>query len=212
MKLTIRRETKTDFRRVEEITREAFWNLYVPGCDEHFLAHVLRDCSDFIPELDLVIELDGEVIGNIMYTKSWLENEVGERIETITFGPVSVLPDYQRKGIGSRLIRYSIELAKELGHKAIIIFGDPHNYCKHGFISAKKLKISDLEGRFPYAMLVLELEEGALQNKDWKYISSLAYNISPEAAEEFDKQFEPKKKVYRYTQEEFSISCSAYID
>jgi len=212
MNLIIRKETEVDHRKVEEITREAFWNLYVLGCDEHYLVHVLRDHPDFIPELDLVIELDGGIVGSIMYAKSWLEDESGNIMESITFGPVSVLPKLQRKGIGSKLIQHSIKLAVELGFKAIVIYGDPVNYCKHGFVSGKKLGISDAEGRFPYAMLALELEPGILQGKKWKYASSDVYEVEPEAAEEFDRLFQPKKKEFSYTQEIFAMSCSAYLD
>jgi len=212
MSYIIRNEYEADHRRVEELTRDAFWNLYVPGCDEHFLVHVIRNHPDFIPQLDLVIELDGEIVGSIIYAKSWLEDETGQRMEIISFGPVSVTPELQRKGIGSRLIQHSLTLAKEMGYKAVIIYGDPGNYCKHGFVSGKKLGISDAEGRFPYAMLALELQPGILLGKQWKYLSSNAYQIDPAEAEEFDKQFKLKKKEFRYTQELFMMSCSAYLD
>ena len=99
----IRRETQEDYRRVEELTRRAFWNLYVPGCSEHYLAHILRDHADFIPELDLVAELEGSIIGNIMYTKASLTDEDGTEKPILTFGPISVLPEYQRQGCGKAL-------------------------------------------------------------------------------------------------------------
>jgi len=211
MKVSTRNECKGDFKRVEEITREAFWNLYVPGCDEHYLTHILRDHPDFISDLDFVAAYEDKVIGNIMYTKSYIIDESDNRINTITFGPVCVLPKYQRQGVGSALIQHSKKIASKNGYQAIIIQGHPHNYCRHGFKSSKDYKISNSEGKYPYSLLVLELKKGILRDKNWKYYSSAVYDIDKKAAAEFDKKFGPKKKEYRHTQEEFSIACRAYI-
>jgi len=212
MQVVLRNEMKDDYRRVEEITREAFWNLYVPGCNEHYLAHVMRNHKDFVKDLDFVAFADDHLVGNIMYTKSSIEDENGREIETISFGPVSVLPEYQKKGIGSSLIRHTIQKAKENRCKAIIIYGHPQNYCKHGFKSSRDFTISTVEGKYPYGLLVLELEKGVFDNNTWKYKESDVYNIDTEKAEEFDKTFEYKEKGYRYTQEEFSIASRAYIE
>lgn len=213
MQLIIRNETESDYRAVEEVTREAFWNLFVPGCDEHYFAHILRNHPDFIPELDFVAVHEGEVIGNIMYTKSHLidADDPERTLNTITFGPVSVLPRFQRQGVGSRLIRHSLETAKTTGHTAVIIDGHPYNYCKHGFKASKDYRISDSEGRYPFGLLALELQKGAFDGRKWKYCQSPAFDVDKEAALEFDKGFEPRKKEYRYTQEEFSIACRAYL-
>lgn len=212
MNITIRNEIENDYRNVEELTREAFWNLFVPGCNEHYLAHLMRNHPDFIAGLDFVAVADNIIAGNIMYAKSSLINESGGRINTVTFGPVSVLPGYQKKGIGSALIQHSIKKAAADKYKAIIIHGHPHNYCKHGFKSSKDFNISDSEGKFPYSMLVLELDKGSLNGDTWMYCPSGVYNIDEEAAVEFDKLFSYKNKEYRYTQEEFRIACRAYIE
>ncbi len=213
MNILIRNETETDFRLVEELTREAFWNLYVPGCDEHYLANVMRKHPDFIAQLDFVAVYDKRIIGNIMYAKSYVvdTDDSAHKLDTITFGPVSVLPEFQKQGVGSALIKHSIEKAKEDDYKAIIIQGHPHNYCKHGFISAKDLRISDSEGKYPYSLLADELKKGVFEGNDWKYFSSAVYNIDENEAKEFDKSFEYKEKEFRYTQEEFSIACRAYL-
>lgn len=100
----IRNEQTCDYRDVEELHRKAFWNLCIPGCDEHYLAHILRTHEDFVPELDYVCELNGQVIANVMYTKSKLVDEQGNTTEILTFGPISVRPDFQRKGIGKHLL------------------------------------------------------------------------------------------------------------
>lgn len=132
MNIKIRLETKDDYFKVEELTREAFWNLYAPGCDEHYLCHILRDHKDFIKELDYVAEIDGNVIASIMYTDSYLISDDQEKVQIVSFGPLCVHPDYQRKGIGTALIEKTKSLVEKRNIPAIIIYGDPHNYCKHG--------------------------------------------------------------------------------
>lgn len=209
--IEIRPETHNDHREVETLTRMAFWNLYVPGCDEHYLVHLLRQHPDFIPELDLVAALKEKVVGNIMYARSHIVDKFDNRVETLTFGPVSVLPEFQRQGVGSALIQHSSKMALEMGYGAIIIHGHPNNYCKHGFKGSKAYNIRDAEGRFPFGLLALELKSGFLKGRQWKYLPSEVYDIDAEAAEVFDKQFPPLKKEYRHTQEEFRIASKAYI-
>lgn len=211
MKISIRHEVESDYREVEELTREAFWNLYVPGCDEHYLVHKMRTHPDFIPELDFIATLKNKIVGNIMYTKSHIVDEVDNKVEITTFGPISVLPAYQREGIGSALISHSKQIAIEMGYKAIVIEGHPQNYCKHGFKGSKDYSISNAEGKFPYSLLVLELEKGFLEGHEWRYLESEVYSIDPKAAEEYDKLFKTRKKEYRYSQEEFHIASRAYI-
>ena len=106
--LTIRLETENDYRAVEELTREAFWNVYKPGADEHYFVNQMRNHPDFIPELAFVLEKDGKIIGNIMYTKAWLEDEKGERKEILSFGPLCVAPEYQRQKLGKLLTNFSV--------------------------------------------------------------------------------------------------------
>lgn len=134
----IRNENLKDYREVEELTRKAFWNLNVPGCTEHYLAHIMREHCDFIPELDMVLEVNDRIIGNIMYTKSWLIDDEGVEKEILTFGPVSILTEYQRKGYGKALLEASFIKAIELGYDTIVIFGNPDNYISSGFKSCKK--------------------------------------------------------------------------
>ena len=151
--MIIRNEEKKDHREVEEITRQAFWNLHSPGCDEHFLAHILRAHKEFLHELDFVIEEDGHIIANIMYTKSKLIDSTGNEKAILTFGPLSVKPDYQRKGYGRALMEHSFQKARELGYDAIVIFGNPENYIPLGFKSCRKYNISIEGGLFPTALL-----------------------------------------------------------
>lgn len=211
MNIEIRAEQKEEFKLVEEITREAFWNVQVPGCEEHYMVHVMRNHPDFIKELDLVAVVDHQVVGNIMYMKSHMVDDENVKTETLTFGPISVLPGYQRKGVGTLLIETSFKKARKMGYKVVIIAGHPHNYCKHGFKNAKDFNISDSEGNFPYGLLAFELSKGFLQGKKYRCHFSEAYRINSDEAEKYDQQFKPKKKEYRYTQEEFSMACRAYL-
>ena len=204
-KLIIRNETEQDYTIVENITREAFWNLHVPGCDEHYVAHVLRKHEDFIPELDLVAELDGQVVGNIMYTKARLIDESKNTKIILTFGPLSVLPEFQRRGISKTLLEHSFEKAMELGFDTIVIFGHPGNYVSHGFKSCKKYNVCLDNDLFPTAMLVKELRQGALDGRKWYYQESPAYKFDSTKVQEFDIKFVPKEEKYQASQEEFYV-------
>ena len=211
MNIKLRLETKEDHPKVEKVTREAFWNQYVPGCDEHYLVNILRDHKDFIPELNFVAELVGEVVGNIMYTRSWVENEKGDKVETVTFGPVCVHPEHQKKGIGSKLIKHTLKLAEEMGFSACCIFGDPRNYCKHGFKNGLDHNVSAMGGIYPYGFLVKVLKTGVLEGQNWEYGMSDVYHFDKADAEEFDSSFEPKVKEYKPSQDIFSISIRATL-
>ena len=209
----IRNERIEDFREVEELTRKAFWNLHAPGCDEHYLVHIMRKHQDFIPELDFVLELDNRIIGNIMYTKALLKSSAGEEKDILTFGPLSILPEYQRKGYGKALLDFSFNKALEMGYSAIVIFGNPGNYVSSGFKSCRKYNVHLENNIYPTAMLVLELIEGSLSGKDWVYQESSVYCVNEHQAEEFDKLFEYMPKEYHTSHEEFYIySHSRIID
>lgn len=207
----IRNETEKDYDKVEEITRQAFYNLYVPGCYEHYLVHVMRTHADFIPELALVAELDGRVIGSILYTKAWLMDATGSKKEILTFGPVCIVPGYQRQGYGKRLMEYSFRQAVALGYEAIVIFGDPANYVSRGFKSCKKFNVSLGDGTYPAAMMVKELKTGALSDRSWTYIQSAALDIDEQAAERFDAALEKLEKNVLPCQEHFYILSHAVI-
>ncbi len=204
----IRLEKPEDHREVENIIRDAFWNLHVPGCSEHYFAHMMRSHGDFVPELDLIIEADGKIAGSVMYTRSRLVDDKGESKEILTFGPVAIRPEYQRKGIGKALLAYSFNEALRLGYEVIVIFGNPANYVSSGFVSCKKHNIclgdSDI---YPTALLVRELIPGALDGRRWHfYESDVAHCCEDEEAVFlFDSEFPPKEKKWQPSQEEFYI-------
>ncbi len=193
-RVLIRNERPEDYQCVEALTRSAFYNLYIPGCVEHYLVHIMRQHRDFVPELDFVLERDGQVIGNIMYTKARLVDEAGTEKEILTFGPVCIHPEYQRLGYGKRLMEYSFQQAVALGYDVIVIFGNPGNYVSRGFKSCKKYNIC-LEGdMFPAAMMVKELKPGVLDGRKWFYHDSPVMQIEEQDAQRFDESLEPMEK------------------
>ncbi len=209
--IKIRNEEETDCEKVEEITRKAFWNLYIPGCVEHYLVHVMRSHKDFLPELDFVIEVDNQIIGNIMYTKTKLIDESGEEKDILTFGPVCILPEDQRKGYGKKLMEYSFEQAVALGYDVIVIFGNPGNYVSRGFKSCKKYNVCLENGTYPAAMMVKELKPDVLDGRKWVYYQSSVFEIDEQEAGRFDESLECLKKKYRPSQEEFYIYSHSII-
>ncbi|MEA4894930.1 MAG: N-acetyltransferase [Oscillospiraceae bacterium] len=209
--IRIRHEEEKDYERVEEITRKAFWNLYVPGCNEHYLAHVMRPHKDFLPELDLVIEVNHQVIENIMYTKTKLIDEAGVEKDILTFGPVCISPEYQRKGYGKRLMEYSFERADVLGYDVIVIFGNPNNYVSRGFKSCKKYNVCLENGTYPSAMMVKELKPDVLDGRKWVYYQSPVFEIDEQEAERFDESLEKMEKKFKPSQEEFYVHSHSVI-
>ena len=205
MDILIRNEAPKDYEEVEALTRKAFYNIYIPGCVEHYLVHTMRGHADFIPELDFVMESGGRIIGNIMYTKARLADEAGGEKEILTFGPLSILPGYQRRGYGKKLMEHSFRKALELGFDVVVIFGSPSNYVSAGFKSCKKYNICLENGSFPAAMMVRELRAGALDGRKRIYYDSPAMQIDEEKARQFDDTLEPMEKKFLPSQEEFFI-------
>lgn len=210
--IIIRNETEADYGVVEDVTRRAFYNVYVPGCMEHYLVRTMRGHVDFIPELDFVIELDGRVIGNIMYTRARLAGDDGTEKEILTFGPLSIAPGHQRRGYGKMLMAHSFARARALGYDAIVIFGNPSNYVSSGFVSCKKHNICLDGGRFPAAMLALELIPGALDGRRWVYRESPAVAVDEREARRYDDALEALERERRPSQEAFYILSHSFVE
>lgn len=192
--MQIRMETENDYRENEALTREAFWDVYRPGCDEHLVLHRLRDSEHFIPQLSLVAEQNGKLIGNIVYAKMLLDGKISD--ELVGFGPLSVLPSMQRRGIGSSLIAASFEKAKALGYKAVLITGSPDYYARFGFAPAGRYGIHlngvPTEEEAPFFMAV-ELEPGWLAKHPGVADFAPEYYQTQDIAD-FDAQFPPREK------------------
>ena len=203
MEIRLRLEEEKDYRRVEEVTREAFWNVFSPGCEEHLLVHNLRSEKEFIKALDFVAVHNDEIVGNIVYVEAKLIDNDGKEHKVATFGPVSVLPEYQSKGIGGKLIKHTTQLAKEMGYKAIFIYGDPRYYKRFGFKESKEYKITNQDGKYPAALLVWELYPDALKGIEGIYNEGAIYTTDPKELEEFEKGFPQKEKKQTKSQEWF---------
>jgi predicted N-acetyltransferase YhbS len=170
MNISIRSEEENDFESVEYLTREAFWNIYKPGCDEHLLVHKIREVAAFVKELDFVACDKDKIVGNIIYSRAIIINNENKEFEVLCMGPLGVLPTYQGQGIGSLLLNYSFEQAKQLGYRAIIIFGNPDYYHRFGFINAKEYGIPTSQGENFEAFMALELYDGGLDGINWQVL------------------------------------------
>ena len=197
----IRMEQPCDFSTVENLTRESFWNVYHPGCTEHYVLHCFRDNPDFIPELSLVMEKDGKIIGHVMYSKAAITLEDGGILPSWTFGPISIHPDYKRQGYGLKLLNYSLEEAKSMGVGFVCIEGNIAFYKNAGFDLASKLKIhyhaEPKDAEVPY-FLAKELIPGYLGCAEGTYCPPEGYFVAeknPEAFEAYEAQFPPKQKL-----------------
>ncbi len=210
--MQIRLEEPKDYNEVENLTREAFWNVYTMGCSEHLIAHNIRKAKNFMPALDFVAVEDGVIVGNILFTHSSIICAGGRAIKTATFGPFSVLPARQGCGIGRALVEHAKKAAQAMGIPAFIIYGDPDYYCRLGFKHAKDFNISDGEGRYPKAHLVLEVTKGALNGVSGKFEQdSSPFITKPEDVDNFDKGFAPKKKEETESQRKFIKTASEFL-
>ena len=194
----IRLERKEDNSVVENMVREAFWNVYRPGCLEHYVLNCLRNDKDFVSELDFVIEKAGGIIGQNIFVKANIKADDGRNIPILTMGPICITPKFKRKGYGKILLDYSIEKATELGFGAVCIEGNIDFYGKSGFTYASKYGIryhglpEDADASF---FLCKELIPGYLNGVTGEYTTPTGYLIDEAEAEEFDKQFPYKEKL-----------------
>lgn len=199
--VVIRREMPADYRAVEELVRDSFWNVYRPGCAEHFVLHELREDADFVPELDFVLELDGRLIGQVVYVKTVIACDDGSSLPIMTMGPLCIAPAYKRQGFGKKLLDYSLEKAKTYGCRAVCFEGDIDFYGKSGFVtaSAKGIRYHGLpEGMPADFFLCKELESGYFENVTGEYATPKIYFAAEEKAEAFkayEATFPEKKKL-----------------
>ena len=197
MSITFRREEEKDYRAVEALVREAFWNVYRPGCLEHYVLHRLRGDPAFVPELDLVMEKDGRLIGQNMFMRAVIRLDGGSQLPIMTMGPICVTPELQRQGYGKLLLDESLARAKALGCGALCFEGNINFYGKSGFTYAREfgIRYHDLpEGADDSFFLCRELKPGYLKGVRGVYGPPRGYFVDPAEAEEFDKGFPPKVK------------------
>lgn len=180
------------------------------GCYEHFLVHAMRNHKDFIPDLSFICEYNKELIGGIYFTRSQLipNSDTLAPLPVLTFGPIFIEPKFQGQGFGKKLINFAIEKAKDAGEKAIVILGYPYHYKGVGFCGGKKYQISMPDGKFYQSLLVLPLQEHALDNFSGHIQFSDVFDFTQEDVEQFDKQFPAKEKRVLPSQQEFEKACT----
>lgn len=196
--VTIRLEKQSEYKEVENLVRESFWNVYRPGCSEHYVLHTLRNNPAFVKELDFVMEKDGQLIGQNVFVKTVIKTDAGKDIEVLTMGPICITPEFKRKGYGKILLDYSLEKAVGLGYGAVLFEGNIGFYGKSGFDYASKfgIKYHDLpEDADSSFFLCRELKPGFLNGITGVYQTPQGYYVSDAEVEEFDKQFPAKEKL-----------------
>ena len=196
--ITFRLEREEDHKAVEAMIREAFWNVYRPGCSEHYVIHVLRSDPAFVGELDFVMEQEGRLIGQNMFVRTVISADDGREIPVLTMGPICITPELKRKGFGKQLLDYSLERAADLGFGAVLFEGNIGFYGKSGFDYARSFGIryhdmpEDADQSF---FLCKELKAGFLDGVTGVYQTPRGYYVSDDEVEEFDKGFPPKEKL-----------------
>ena len=194
----IRSEKKEEYRKVENLVRESFWNVYKPGCSEHYVLHVLRDDPAFVKELDFVMERDGMLIGQNVFMRTVINSDDGRDIPVLTMGPICIAPELKRRGYGKMLLDYSLEKAAEMGFGAVLFEGNIDFYGKSGFDYARRFGIryhdlpEDADDSF---FLCKELIPGYLDEVTGVYQTPQGYYVDDADVDEFDKEFPPKQKL-----------------
>ena len=194
----IRLEKEEEYREVENLVREAFWNVYRPGCSEHYVIHVLRDDPAFVKELDLVMEEDGKLIGQTMFMRTVINADDGRVIPVLTMGPIGITPERKRHGYGRKLLDFCLEKATAMGFGAVLFEGNIGFYSHCGFSYARGfgIRYHDLpEGADDSFFLCKELIPGYLDGITGVYQTPQGYYVSDADVEAFDKAFPPKQKL-----------------
>lgn len=195
---SIRLERKEDYRKTENLVRESFWNVYRPGCLEHYVLNQQRNHPDFISDLDFVMEKDGEIIGQNVFLKAKIDADDGRTIPILTMGPICITPDLKRQGYGKILLDYSLEKAAAMGYGAVCFEGDINFYGKSGFSVAGRFGIRYHglpEGEDASFFLCKELISGYLDGITGEYRTPDVYFVDEAEADEFDKKFPKKEKL-----------------
>ena len=196
--IIIRLERKEEYREVENLVRESFWNIYRPGCLEHYVLNQLRNDEAFVPELDFVMEKDGVIIGQNIFMRAVIKADDGRDIPIMTMGPICIAPELKRQGYGKILLDYSLEKAKEMGCGALCFEGNIDFYGRSGFKYASEygIRYHGLpEGEDASFFLCRELTEGYLDGISGEYATPAGYFVDEAEAEKFDMQFPKKEKL-----------------
>ena len=213
MTIVCRLEEPKDYRAVEVLTREAFWGcMGCPVCDgEHLLVHKLRDAASLVPALDYVAEIDGELAGHVIYSLAHIVAADGKATEVLTFGPLSVLPKYKRAGVGTALMQCTIGKARELGYRAIVLFGHPDYYPRFGFRRASEFSITADTGDSFDAVMAMPLYDGALDGVCGRVVLDSVYDMKAEEVAAFDLTFPEKEPAKLATVQSLADEVPAHF-
>ncbi len=203
MRFDLRPEVPADHRRAEELIRDAFWDVYVPGAVEHYLLHILRGHPDFVPELTYVAGSEGRMVGHIAYSKAAVLAPDGAVHSVLSFGPIGVLPEWQGRGVGEALIKKTLDLAAGSGCPCVVIMGDPRYYHRMGFRSAEKWDISCEDGKHTPALMAYPLSPAMPAGR---FIEPKAFTGFDETAfQAFDASFPAREKGFKESQKDFAF-------
>lgn len=200
MKISIRQEKEQDHAYVENMTREAFWDVYQPGASEHLLLHKIRKADCFIPELNFVAEHEGKIVGHVVCTRAKVVDKEEKEHTILYLGPICAAPEVQKQGIGTRLIGHTKNVAGQMGYKAIVLWGNPAYYYRFGFVNAAQFNITTHEGKNFEPFMVYELAKGSLCEISGKFYEDVVFDMTEEEIEEYDKAFPYKEKHVTDTQ------------
>lgn len=195
MNIAIRHERQEDFSATENLTREAFYNVNNPGCEDHYLLHVMHESNVLIPELNLVAESEGKIIGNVICTRARVVGMESEWTDVLGLGPIAVMPAHQRKGVGGAMIRAAAKQAGAMGFRAILLYGDPAYYGKQGFAPAERFGICTPDDMYADALQAMELTPGALDGVSGRFFEDPIYEVDGAAAAAFEATFPPKETL-----------------
>lgn len=195
MTIELRQETPNDYAEAENLMREAFWNVYAPGCSEHYLLHIMRSSPQFIPELAWVATEANHLVGAIYAMRGQVESDLSAMYDVLTLGPIGVQPSHQRHGVGRSLIEQMCHEATRMGHRTIVLCGDPAFYSKVSFLPAERFGIRTAQNTYLPALQVRPLLENAMDNLSGRYVEDPVYHVDAKAVEHFDHTFPAKVRV-----------------
>ncbi len=193
----IRPENEKDYLEVENLVRNSFWNIYRPGAYEHFIVHNLREDESFISKLAYVIEKDDKIIGHINYSKGKIDY-VDSSKPAVILGPLAIDKDFQSQGYGSKLIEYTLDLAKNENIPFVFVVGDEDYYSRFGFESASKYKLylegTDIKEENPFFMIKI-FNESEITGKMGIFHNPDVFDVDEDEVDEFDRNFDYKEKL-----------------
>lgn len=200
MEIVIRAAKENDFTDSVVLTRDAFWDIYKPGCDEHLILYKIRNSGCYISELDIVATMEGKLFGHIICTKAKVIDTNGKEYQVLCVGPLSIKPEYQRKGYGCRLMEYCIIKARDLGYPGMILFGNPAYYHRFGFRNAVEYGIATKEGANFEPFMAKELQTNGLKGIHGKFYEDDVYSVDETDLNQFESQFPYREKHILPTQ------------